>query len=85
MGNNYAAAGFANAEVFAFDSVDTQGARKQFKNAAEIDCLGDSEAMAGKLRVTSRRGTHVAETKGFPPRALFSEVSVLGYQLAGRT
>ena len=42
---------FANAEVFAFDPVDTQGAWKQSKNSAQVDCLGDSEAVARKLRL----------------------------------
>jgi hypothetical protein len=41
----------ANTEVFAFDSINPQGARKQFKNAAQVDCFGDSEAVARKLRV----------------------------------
>jgi hypothetical protein len=73
----------ANAEVFAFDPIDTQGARKQFKNAAEVDSLGDSEAMARKLRRSLRRSTHIAETKGFPPQALSGASSFCDMSRAG--
>ena|SRR6266436_1741684 len=74
---------FANAEVFAFDPIDAQGAWKQSKNSAQVDCLGDSEAMARKLRASLRRGHTCCRNKGVTATSTFWDVFVLDMSRAG--
>jgi hypothetical protein len=56
---------FANAEVFAFDSIDPQGARKQFKNAAEVIASATPKPWLESCAVLCDRAHMLQKQTGF--------------------